>query len=279
MNQAKTKIGVIFVLVIITIFISAVVIAGKGDNGKNKPFKLPPGAVQVSENVFSLGTATDVDGRTVEGFAIIDRRKGFGHKPNHGDKPGGGKKDNGGSTCFSFLAKGAKWKSVEDYLVDPTNNAGLSPAFIRINLASDINEWENAADGEILGDENLNGIVNRETIGDLNGQNEVIFADISNSGAIAVTIVWGVFSGPPKFRYLAEWDMVFDDFDFEWSSLGQAGKMDFENIAQHELGHSVGMGHPTSECTDETMYAFASLGETKKRTLNAGDITGVNKLY
>ena len=31
--------------------------------------------------------------------------------------------------------------------------------------------------------------------------------------------------------------------------------------------------------TEETMYAYADFGETKKRTLEAGDITGVQKLY
>ena len=39
------------------------------------------------------------------------------------------------------------------------------------------------------------------------------------------------------------------------------------------------MGHPDSTCTEETMYAFANFGETKKRTLEAGDIAGVAKLY
>ena len=55
--------------------------------------------------------------------------------------------------------------------------------------------------------------------------------------------------------------------------------MDFENIAQHELGHSIGMGHPSDSCTEETMYRFAETGETKKQTLEAGDIAGVNDLY
>jgi len=32
-------------------------------------------------------------------------------------------------------------------------------------------------------------------------------------------------------------------------------------------------------CTEETMYRFATEGETKKRTLNTGDITGIKKLY
>ena len=55
--------------------------------------------------------------------------------------------------------------------------------------------------------------------------------------------------------------------------------MDFENIATHELGHSFGMGHPDSTCIEETMYAYADFGETKKRVLNAGDIAGIQELY
>ena len=55
--------------------------------------------------------------------------------------------------------------------------------------------------------------------------------------------------------------------------------MDFENIATHELGHTVGMGHPSDYCTEETMFRFASAGETKKQTLEAGDIAGISKLY
>jgi len=39
------------------------------------------------------------------------------------------------------------------------------------------------------------------------------------------------------------------------------------------------MGHPASTCTEETMYAYASYGETKKRTLNTGDKAGIKKLY
>lgn len=76
-----------------------------------------------------------------------------------------------------------------------------------------------------------------------------------------------------------EWDQVYDDVDFDWSDNGEAGKMDFEEIATHELGHAVGLGHPEDSCTEETMYRYASLGETKKRDLNTGDIAGIATLY
>ena len=109
--------------------------------------------------------------------------------------------------------------------------------------------------------------------------NEVFFADVDGAGAIAVTIVWGIFSGPISNRKLVEWDQIYDDVDFDWSSSGEAGKMDFGNIATHEVGHAAGMGHPGDSCTEETMYRFASNGETKKRDLNSGDIAGIKALY
>ena len=112
------------------------------------------------------------------------------------------------------------------------------------------------------------------------GKNEVYFGSISEPGAIAITIVWGYFRGPPGARELVEWDMVFDQQDFSWSSNGDANRMDFENIATHELGHAAGLDDLyTGECAEQTMYGYAAEGETKKRTLEAGDIAGISELY
>jgi len=75
-------------------------------------------------------------------------------------------------------------------------------------------------------------------------------------------------------------NQVYDDVDFDWSASGETGKMDFENIATHELGHSVGLGDLyQSACAEQTMYGYAGFGETKKQTLEAGDIAGAVKLY
>ncbi|MEM3074639.1 MAG: matrixin family metalloprotease [Candidatus Pacearchaeota archaeon] len=239
--------------------------------------RIPENAVQVAPGIFSLGISRDVDGSLIEGYAIVKYKKGFEHKSTN--KQGGFRGNELTTQCFSFLASGAKWKVRENYIVNPSNNVGLDELFIRSNLVSDIQEWENAAGKDIFGDE-VNGSVNIESIGKVaNGQNEVVFGSINNAGVIAVTYVWGVFSGPLKNRRLVEWDQIYNQVDFSWNTNGNPNDMDFENIAQHELGHSFGLGHPSDSCTEETMFRFASEGETKKRDLNVGDIAGIKKLY
>jgi hypothetical protein len=231
------------------------------------------GATPESPVVY-LGKKYDKQSKTeVEGYAIVHFAKNNASKPT---------KPSSGSTCYGFLANGAKWKSTtpEGWQVNTTNNEGLDSTFIVDNLNSDIKKWEGYAGKTILGSgvATTNNLVPDETTPD--GINEVVFGDVLGSpDIIAVTIVWGVFGGNPSNRQLVEWDMIFDEVDFNWG-IGDLTKMDFENIATHELGHSVGMGDLyTTGCNQETMYGYASEGQIIKRDLNAGDIAGINLLY
>jgi len=264
----------------------------------DKTFNIPNSAKEVAPGVFRLGYSID-NGRFVEGYAFVRYKKGFvkpGTVCGNGvcepsenvnkcpeDCGNGGGDEPDTSSCYSFLSRGAKWKVVEPYIVDATNNGGLNEGYVSTNMASDIAKWEAAAEADILGDEVVDVVDGADT-DSTDGKNEVMFGDISEPGVIGVAIVWGIFGGPPPWRELVEWDMIFDDADFDWSEDCLADncskQMDFENIATHELGHSVGMGDLyDSVCSEETMYGYASYGETKKRDLNAGDINGVNKLY
>ncbi|MFN7088328.1 MAG: matrixin family metalloprotease [Candidatus Paceibacteria bacterium] len=230
--------------------------------------------------VISLGAGIDPEsGQLVEGYAFIH------YKDKKAKPPTAGKV--GGAKCYGFLSKGAKWNWTEPWVVNAANSRGLAEAFVLGNLAGNIAKWEDAADGaldgitvDILGEGSATTSVLVADTETPDGQNEVYFADISSPGAIAVTIIWGIFSGPPSGRKLVEWDQVYDDFDHDWSSSGEAGKMDFENIATHELGHSVGMDDVYEvACSEVTMYGYADYGETKKRTLEVPDIVGVSTLY
>ena len=68
-------------------------------------------------------------------------------------------------------------------------------------------------------------------------------------------------------------------YNWNWVTGSSADAFDFANVATHEIGHAVGLDHPGNSCTEETMYAYVDFGETKKRTLNAGDILGAQALY
>ncbi|NQU77547.1 matrixin family metalloprotease [Candidatus Falkowbacteria bacterium] len=265
---------------------------------------IPQNAIQVAPHVFSLGTSVDPQtGKLVEGYAVFKYKDAPG-KPGTscgngvcepGENANKCPSDCGGgedpvpddSTCYGYLAKGAKWKTTEDYLVNATNTSGLDENLIRGNVALDISKWEDASDGAIDGILGYN-ILGNEVEGEVDGadtirpdgKNELYFGEITNSNAIAVTIIWGIFNGRPTDRELVEWDQVYDEVDYDWSLSGEAGKMDFESIATHELGHSTGLADLyTSDCSEQTMYGYADYGETKKQTLEAGDITGIDELY
>jgi len=284
-NMGKFKLSsVVFLVIILANWVSGdVLAAGSGkikDSGRT--LVLPP-AADFSDTI-SLGEAVDPrSGAKVEGLMFIHHKKEFVQKPSKGSGTKAGAK------CYAFLAKGAKWKIVEPWVMNPSNIDGVNETTLFNLMDGALGKWEDATDG-VVG--NGSGVAifgaGTSTTSPLtadssspDGQNEVYFADISSTGAIAVTIVWGIFSGPSSQRKLVEWDMVFDDVDFDWSAEAAAvsGKMDFDNIATHEDGHAAGMGHPSDSCTEETMYRFASTGETKKRDLNTGDITGINNLY
>ncbi len=262
-------------------------------NPAGKDLKFPDFVLQVAPNVFYLGTSFDVDsGKLVQGYAIMHGKKKFvkpgticgdgicqpGENINKCPEDCGGGDPVPDSSCYGFLAREAKWKSIEPWIVS-TVNASLDGNFLLSNLAADIDKWEDAAEFEILGGGSVTNADPSVDYGELNGDNEVYFGNLGDGGTIAVTYIWGIFGGRPSNRELVEWDQIYNTY-YQWSDSGQTGMMDFENIATHELGHSVGLGDLyTSDCSEETMYGYASYGETKKQTLELGDITGIKALY
>ena len=299
MDKAKTKIGVIFTLAVIAVLISVFVLAKPNttpvpatNDKADVPVIIPAHAVEVADNVFSLGTAQDVDGRIVEGFMFIDKKKGNAN-PNavcgNGVCDGGEKKScpadcsvggggTGTSTCFSLLAKGARWKTTEPYSTGSgTNITGIDATLTETSLET----WDSEIPSfNIFGARNISGTTDGADDVSPDGKNEVEFANLGDGDTIAVTITWGIFIGPPSGRELVEWDATFNTaYPFGNYIPGDPTMMDYQNIATHEFGHALGLAHPDDTCTEETMYRFAGFNETKKRDLNTGDIAGINSLY
>ena len=105
------------------------------------------------------------------------------------------------------------------------------------------------------------------------GINLVMFRNESSGSALATTYSW--FSG----TRIIEADIVFWDagFQFVTGTSGCSGAFFIEDIATHEFGHALGLGHSTVPTA--TMYPSISACSQQARTLDADDIAGVLSLY
>jgi hypothetical protein len=100
-----------------------------------------------------------------------------------------------------------------------------------------------------------------------------MFRNASSGSAIATTYWWS--SG----GRIIDADIVFWDggFTFFTGSSGCSNGFYIEDIAAHEFGHALGLGHSAS--TSATMYPSVSTCNMSNRSLDADDIAGVQALY
>lgn len=225
-----------------------------------------------------------VDKGPLDKMVFVHYKKG--HGPSEDAYAKGGGSGNKGPLCYTYLSAGTRWKvsPAEAYVVNPTNGDGLGEATITSVLSGSMNKWDSLVAYNIFGPGSVDysaRIPVDASGNDLSdGKNTVQFETLSDPNVIAVTTVWGYFYGPRTFKELLEWDLRFNDY-YAWGDAAvDPAKMDLDNIATHELGHSAGMGDIyDSACSYVTMYGYADNGETNKRTLEAPDITGLVKLY
>src|SRR5262245_465866 len=107
-----------------------------------------------------------------------------------------------------------------------------------------------------------------------NGKNEVFFRNEAEGSTIARTYWW--YNGANE---LIDADILFLDqgWRFFGGSSGCSDGMYLQDIAVHEFGHALGLGH--SSDTTATMYGTAKRCSTDFRTLAPDDLAGVEKLY
>lgn len=185
----------------------------------------------------------------------------------------------GGSfICYSFISKGAKLTEIENIFVNP-NNSGMADFDVFSQTVSSLLEWDNHTSANIFGSTTIDYAANFDSIAD--GKNEISFGLYDNTSVIAVTRVWGIFSGPIFARRIDQFDILFNT-TYDWGDVavtGDTSLMDYINIATHEIGHGLGLADLYNTCTNETMYGYSTEGEISKRDLNTGDIQGLQKLY
>ncbi len=112
-----------------------------------------------------------------------------------------------------------------------------------------------------------------QTTNTFDGVNLVLFRNASSGSAIATAYWWSSGSR------IVDADIVFWDgaFTFFSGTTGCASGFYIEDIAAHEFGHALGLGHSAS--SDATMYPSTSSCNTRNRTLDADDIAGARFLY
>lgn len=113
-------------------------------------------------------------------------------------------------------------------------------------------------------------------------QNIVSWVKFLPRDYIAVAVMW--YDDEPTsetYMKIYEVDIVFNAFHnwgIEPSRKDRA--FDVQNIATHEFGHPTGLDDLYDEIYSElTMYGYSSKGETKKCSLEEGDIAGAQELY
>jgi hypothetical protein len=238
-------------------------------------------------HVIAAAQAGSGNDRVLTSVTFIHFRKAQG-KP--GGTPGGGKKAPEG--YYSYISKGAKWRTVEDYRLNLTaeeNAGGALDGLIQNAVAAGMEEWETPGSTTLAV---FRDVVLDSTVayndGAYRGYNTISFGLYGDSWVIGVTTVWGYFSGPSARREIVEAHILLND-EFQWGDASADGNgdgspdsflMDIQNIVTHELGHVAGMGDVYETAAgDETMYGYSTEGELKKRHLYKGDVTGVTKLY
>lgn len=167
-------------------------------------------------------------------------------------------------TCYSLA--GWKWSNLVTYTVSPDD-----PNLISAVSNAD-STWDTATSAKLF----TYPASGSYPWGVYDGINSVSFGNYPTSGVIAVTSTW-------YNRYTkqaVESDILFDT-DFVWGDATQMSNvMDIQNIATHEIGHTLGLNDLYSiACSPETMYGYSSYGETCKRTLENPDTTGLRMLY
>lgn len=175
-------------------------------------------------------------------------------------------------TCYKLL--GVKWPTLPvSYVINPANPDNLPEELVTSVISTSAETWDAATSADLFSSYSIDYTAN---YGVQNFVNEIAFGDYSNSGVIAVTSIWYMRKG----KQIVEFDMLFNT-DFAWGDATlDPSVMDLQNIATHELGHSVGLGDLYSTaCSDVTMYGYSSYGETSKRSLEQPDVIGLQSMY
>ncbi len=114
---------------------------------------------------------------------------------------------------------------------------------------------------------------------DSNSIHMILFDEDNSSGyfpggssTVAITPIWFYSTG-----LIDDADILFNGKTFSFTTRGQAGRFDVQDVATHELGHLLGLDH--SGWAGATMYPFVDSTVILHRSLSGDDVNGMRGIY
>ena len=177
----------------------------------------------------------------------------------------------GAAVTRAYVLNGPKWATQQvPYYINPAN-ADMSESAAIDAIQQGAMAWTAQSNANIM-----LYYMGRTSGSNLtqNGRSEVFFRPTSAGGMAGEAYWWYDAS-----YHLIEADVAFYDGGFKFfpGSSGCSGGIYLTDIATHELGHALGLGH--SSVSSASMYPAMGWCDTSLRTLDSDDLAGIEKLY
>ncbi len=189
-----------------------------------------------------------------------------------------------GGNAAAYILMGRKWtlkdpqikmSLKDDALLAAT---GMSKTSVLVAVTAATNTWDDATNQNLFSD---SGALTTNTANwKYDGVNNMAFTPyVTGCSALAATGVWYKTQGIPvgQMYPILESDMTFNS-NLKWTTTGEAGKLDFQSVVLHELGHTIGLGDLYGQPINDGKQVMGYYTGVR-RSLGNGDATGVWKLY
>jgi hypothetical protein len=182
--------------------------------------------------------------------------------------------------AFNWSAKiRYTWSDLPIYFnIDPDGTSDIAGTAELNEIRTAFNTWENDYfSGIDYYDNGTNYHLTNDNYDSEIYLNVIGWLNLGGSEGLAITNIFG--DSDTGFYHMTEFHVCFDDY-WTWCIGSTANQYDVQNTAAHEVGHTLCLLDLYSGSNSEqTMYWSIATGETKKRTLEYGDMNGVHYLY